>query len=61
MNTIEHEMMVQERTLAKHKKRMAKAKKPSKLTRKELEAGIEDDDAMIKRLERKLGIKKVFY
>ena len=30
-----------------------------KLSKKELEAGIEEDDLIIKRLERKLGIKKV--
>ena len=59
MNTIEHEMMVQERTLAKHQKRMAKSKKPKLMSKKELEDGIEEDDQMIKRLERKLGLKKV--
>ena len=58
-NTIEHEMMVQQRTLEKHKKRMEKAKNPKILSKKELEVGIEEDDRMIKRLERKLGLKKV--
>ena len=61
LNTIEHEMRVQQRELEKHAKRMSKAKKPKPLTKKELEAGIEEDDAMIKRLERKLGLKKVHF
>ena len=61
LNTIEHEMRVQQRELEKHAKRMSKAKKPKPLTKKELEAGIEEDDAMIKRLERKLGLKKVYF
>ena len=61
LSTIEHEMRVQQRELEKHAKRMSKAKKPKPLTKKELEAGIEEDDAMIKRLERKLGLKKVHF
>ena len=35
------------------------SKKPKLMSKKELEDGIEEDDQMIKRLERKLGLKKV--
>ena len=39
----------------------AKMKKPKvkKLTKEDLLSGIEEDDAIINRLERKLGLKKV--
>ena len=46
----------------KFKKKMSKkVNLEKKLSKKELEAGIEEDDIIIKRLERKLGIKKVLF
>merc|ERR1711990_1242219 len=58
-NTIEAEIKIQNREKTKFKKKMSKKiNLEKKLSKKELEAGIEEDDIIIKRLERKLGIKK---
>merc|ERR1712235_220761 len=58
-NTIEAEIKIQNREKTKFKKKMSKkVNLEKKLSKKELEAGIEEDDLIIKRLERKLGIKK---
>lgn len=61
-NTIEAEIKIQNREKTKFKKKMSKKiNLEKKLSKKELEAGIEEDDLIIKRLERKLGIKKVSF
>ena len=61
-NTIEAEIKIQNREKTKFKKKMSKKiNLEKKLSKKELEAGIEEDDIIIKRLERKLGIKKVLF
>ena len=55
-NTIEKEIIFQRREMTKFAKKM---KKTGKFTKKDLEEGIQEDDLLIKKLEKKLGIKKV--
>ena len=58
-NTIEDEIVFQAREKAKFEKKMKSKNKKMRLLKKDLESGIEEDDLIIKRLEKKLGIKKV--
>ena len=50
------EMKIVKREKKKHRKKMVKSRE---MTIEDLQAGIEDDDAIIRNMERKLGIKKV--
>ena len=56
LTTIEKEMKIVKREKKKHRKKMFKSRE---MTIDDLQAGIEDDDAIIRNMERKLGIKKV--
>ena len=56
LTTIEKEMKIVKREKKKHRKKMVKSRE---MTIEDLQAGIDEDDAIIRNMERKLGIKKV--